>query len=332
MIETPQSIEIENSRVRIHEFKDAEQIRFLSKSGLKFCFYYTFNVLTLGLLILFFHWLELHVYLYNSEDDFEHATHVLVVTSENKYIIIPVEKDTLTILPINDEDAPEPSPADSRRQPGLAGSQSRLEVIRESQGGRIDSLNTTNKLANFLKKKEHTSGSGLELGDNVLSELLEETQKAPDESEARTSRDQLDLLNPANRLLLNSKGKVTKRFIRFAKRKYFFDESSNTFIPLETVFETHVLRRPKLIRQMYRYGNSLEAVERLRATFKRNELEIEQNAWIYDVVVALFHPMNFGILLLVIVCYICNKMAEAIGESAANAQTSRFTPSSSSSS
>ena len=106
---------------------------------------------------------------------------------------------------------------------------------------------------------------------------------------------------------------ITKRYIDFVNRNYFFDETNNIFIPLETVFETHVLRKPSLIHQMYRYGNTAESVDTLVKTFKKNELEIEQNAWLYDVMTSLFHPMNFGILLLVVICYICNKMAEAIG-------------------
>lgn len=302
MIETPQSLGLENSTVRIHEFKDTEEIRFLSKSNVKYCFYYTFNVLTLGILILFFHWLELHVYLYNTEEDFEHATHILVITKEDKWIIIPIEKGTFDILPINEEDKVDPK---SKRN-------SLLQDIEE-QNEDSPSMKDSNKLAKFLEKKEQLTDSGVESVGNVLSELLDRS-RAGRPAKGDSIEDQKDLLNPNNKLLINSHGMITKRYINFVNRKYFYDESTNTFLPLETVFETHVLRKPALIQKIYRYGNTEKSRETLLKTFNKNELYIEQNAWIYDVITSLFDPMNFGILLLVIICFICNKLAEAIGK------------------
>jgi hypothetical protein len=256
------------------------------------------------------------VYLYNNEDDFEHSTHLLVVTKEDKWIIIPIEKGTFKILPINSEDLQDPS-LKNLNSKKISKRQSRLEVISENDENDVSIK--SNKLTDFLIKKENKSALELDYGDDVLSQILQDiNDKNEDLNISRVPQDsheiRMDLLNPNNKLLQGSKGVVTKRYINFVNRKYFFDESNNMFIPLETVFETHILRKPGLIHQIYRYGNNSETFDELLKTFKTNELQIEQNAWFYDVITSLFHPMNFGILLLVIVCYICNKMAEAIGK------------------
>jgi hypothetical protein len=316
MIETPPIIELENSKIQIHEFNDAEEIRFLSKNGLKYCFYFTINILTLGFSFLLFHWLELHVYLYNKEEDFEHSTHVLVVTKEDKWIIIEIQKETFKILPINSEDLQEPSKKSITSKRDLK-RKSNLQVINEDEE-KMESLKE-HKITEFLQKKEKRSTSGLDYGEDVLSQILQEiNSKNEDLNISQVPRDsreeKMNLLNPDNKILLSSKGSITKRYISFSNRKYFFDESNNLFVPLETVFETHILRKPELIYKFYRYGNNAETSEELLKTFNKNKLQIQQNALLYDVIISLFHPMNFGILLLVIICYICNKMAEAIGK------------------
>ena len=305
MIEHTLADEAKTEELNILEYREAREIRFLSRNSVKRCLYYTANVLTLCLNMLIFHWLELHSILYDVEEDFDDASDLLVITTEDNWIIVPIKNGSFDILPLNEEDQ---------------FWDSKSKVSQQDSG----SQKNEQKLIKYLERKE--KGELGSLGEsNFLEGEFSSTLKENKGNETGTvtgnvtvTRNVLglseDLSNPRNEELIRNKGSVQKRVIHFNHRKYYFNRNISTFIPLETVFATHVLKRPGLIREVYHYGNTVELSNKLEGTFEKNNLDIENNVLLYDILTSLVHPMNFGIFMLVIVCYVCNKMAEALGK------------------
>ncbi|MEL6802479.1 MAG: hypothetical protein AAFO91_01700, partial [Bacteroidota bacterium] len=295
-------IQSQEAAIKIEEFPDAKQVQFLSKNGAKTGLYYTVNVLTLGINILIFHWLSLHVYLYDKEDDYERSTHVLVVTTEDNWLILEIQSKTVCILPLNRFDHVGISKKEQAQRDLPATRRFQTEGPRQRQ-----------RLMGFLENKARSQADNedsIDFGQNGLQEILKSRSEEKN-SLLGSSHYSVDLLNPQNEHLALGRGKVTRRVISLNNRTYFYHELKRKFIVLETVFERHILKAPNLVHQVYYRGNTETKETELFEFFGTNTLDIETKAFMSDLMISLFDPMNFGVFLLMVFCIISNKMVEA---------------------
>lgn len=82
--------EKDDKLVTIEDFTDAQEIKFLKKSGWKHVLFHIFGVLSLGLVYLVFYWYSLHQFLYDEASKFEETDKVCVITLDKVVVLVPV--------------------------------------------------------------------------------------------------------------------------------------------------------------------------------------------------------------------------------------------------